>query len=195
MSELPMKNENQHVFQARAMGQPLPESTPELITWARRWTHHMGVPLDLLRELARRLEDTQKQPPLQFMLTREGKIGVGYSNKTEEGGFTVLKWLPDDMVKDAADRDGVIRIHPAHWSAIYEYENAALVWDNLVGQKGDKDEETQRYLAKMRQAISRLRIAKALLEIPQSLLGVDREELLRRCGLRHLKSASKGEGE
>lgn len=82
--------------------------------------------------------------------------------------------------------DGHIRLHPAHWEALYELQHLALVWDYLVGHNGEKNEETQRYFIAMRRAIERLRIVTALLEIPESLMLINREELLRRCGLRTL---------
>lgn len=183
-----MDNENEHSFQRRAMGESLPSSTSELIAWARRWTYQMGVPLDLLRELARRLEDAQKSPPLDFIVTREGKLGVGYSNTGEEGGFTTLEWASDKTLKavlEHAESDGLIRIHPAHWSALYTLQYAAIAWD--VDTVSNEDPaQVANAITKLRAAVADLRIVKGILDIPQSLLGIDREKLLERCGLRHL---------
>lgn len=38
---------------------------------------------------------------LEFIRTSEGRIGVGISNPNggEEGGFKVLKWCPDSLLK------------------------------------------------------------------------------------------------
>ncbi len=41
---------------------------------------------------------------VQFILTSDGRLGVGYNPRNEQGGFHVLKWCPDDMIKQAAKR-------------------------------------------------------------------------------------------
>ena len=38
---------------------------------------------------------------LQFVLTSGGRLGVGYCYGKEEGGFRVIKWCPDGMVRQA----------------------------------------------------------------------------------------------
>ena len=41
---------------------------------------------------------------LQFIVTDTGEIGVGWSNRGEDGGFAVLKWMSDDLRDSALDR-------------------------------------------------------------------------------------------
>lgn len=38
---------------------------------------------------------------LQFIVTSDGRIGVGWSNRGEDGGFSVLKWLSNDLADSA----------------------------------------------------------------------------------------------
>ena len=41
---------------------------------------------------------------LQFIVTSEGDIGIGWSNKSEDGGFDVLMWMSDDLRESAVAR-------------------------------------------------------------------------------------------
>ena len=40
---------------------------------------------------------------LQFIVTSTGEIGVGWSNRGEDGGFDVLMWLSDDLRRSAVE--------------------------------------------------------------------------------------------
>lgn len=41
---------------------------------------------------------------LQFIVTSDGEIGVGWSNKSEDGGFDVLMWMSDNLRKSAVEK-------------------------------------------------------------------------------------------
>ena len=41
---------------------------------------------------------------LQFIVTSAGEIGVGWSNRGENGGFDVLMWMSDDLRRSAIDK-------------------------------------------------------------------------------------------
>lgn len=50
--------------------------------------------------------DSNREPidpaEVQFVLTGDGRLGLGYCPDKEQGGFMVLKWAPDGMVRIAA---------------------------------------------------------------------------------------------
>lgn len=39
-----------------------------------------------------------------FVLTNDGRLGMGYCPDPEAGGAHVIRWAPADMVKAAAER-------------------------------------------------------------------------------------------
>ncbi len=41
---------------------------------------------------------------LQFIVTSDGRVGVGWSNRGEDGGFSILKWMAEDMLVSAFER-------------------------------------------------------------------------------------------
>ena len=41
------------------------------------------------------------KPEVFFVLTDEGKLGIGWQPNKEAGGCEVLKWVPDDFIKEA----------------------------------------------------------------------------------------------
>ena len=42
-----------------------------------------------------------ERPQVFFVQTSEGKIGIGWQPDPEAGGAEILKWLPDDMLREA----------------------------------------------------------------------------------------------
>lgn len=63
---------------------------------------------DLKEEITRlRAKPAEVVTPetLEWIKTSEGQIGVGYSNHTESGGFTVIKWMPDDFLAEVEGQE------------------------------------------------------------------------------------------
>ena len=50
--------------------------------------------------------DTNRKPidpaDMFFVLTNDGRLGMGYCYDKEAGGLVVVKWVPESMVKIAA---------------------------------------------------------------------------------------------
>lgn len=55
---------------------------------------------DEITRLRAQLAEAVTPETLEWIKTSEGRIGVGYSNRTESGGFTVIKWMPDDFLAE-----------------------------------------------------------------------------------------------
>lgn len=45
-------------------------------------------------------------PDVFFVLTNDGRIGIGHCPDKEAGGTHIFKWLPDGMLQEAANLRG-----------------------------------------------------------------------------------------